>query len=383
MTDRSPAPTLPAGAWSFRPRSRLALRLSGLVTAAIIASTLAVRQLGGAADPQPEGWVLYLGVAVLGGLGVAAALDALVVRPLQQVVEQVRAASARGWTESIRPPRGAAELTELGAALEALRGSVIAQRRELEALNTELEHRVELRTRQLARAQEQLLRAARLAGLGELAAGVAHEVNNPTGVILSRVDYLLSVADDEGLDPDVIDDLQVIAHQARRVARVTGDLLRLGRDDDRQVGPVPLREVLALTCSLLAPQAREAGVSLALAGDAEPVARGDRGQLEQLAFNLARNALDACAEGGAVQLALRPDGFAVIDDGHGIPDALRARIFEPFVTTRPPGQGSGLGLAVAFGVVADHGGRIEVDSSPGRGATFTVTLPAFDASEAA
>lgn len=366
LRDKAPNTPLPMF------RSRLALRLSALLTLAIVASTLVVDLLTRSFRLEyQQGYIaLYVLLAGLGGFIFAAVLDRLIIWPLSGVVLQVRAASATGWREPIRST-GGAEIAELSEALEALRRSVHEQRQDLERLNAELEDRVAERTRQLTESHAQFLRAARMAGLGELAAGVAHEVNNPTGIILSRAGYLLSVADEEGLDPDVIEDLHVIEHQARRVAGITGALLQFGRKRALERGPVPLREVLELTAALLSPLARQRSITLSQ-GPGDPVVQGERAPIEQVAFNLVRNALDASPDGGTVRLELLPDGFAVQDEGPGVPEALRERVFEPFFTTKE--GGTGLGLSVAWGIVAEHGGSLSLAPSP-VGCRMEVHLP--------
>jgi two-component system, NtrC family, sensor kinase len=289
--------------------------------------------------------LLYVLGALLLGFLLAGALDWMMVRPIQTLARQVRAAAESGWSEPLALPREGDELGDLGQALEELRASTVTQREELEQ---------------------------RLATIGELAAGVAHEVNNPNGVVLSRVSYLLRVADDEGLDPDVIDDLQTIEHQAQRVSKVASALLDFVRPGPTGRQPVELAEVVELTVALLRPSAREAAVDLVLESGPEPRPQGRRDRLEQVAFNLVKNAIE-CG-GTAVTVRMRPDGFEVGDDGPGIDAARLPRVFEPFYTTKADQGGTGLGLAVSYGIVKDHGGDLQVQSSAS-GTTFTVRFP--------
>ena len=247
----------------------------------------------------------------------------------------------------------------------------------LNELNEELELRVVRRTQELQRAQSQLVHAAKMAGIGQLGAGVAHEVNNPNGIILSRAGYLLSVADEEGLDPDVIEDLEIIQSQSRRIADVTGNLLKFGRRGVGARAALDLSVIANLIAELLAPSAQRAGVELLI--EAEPGARayGCQGELEQVVFNLVKNAIDACAEGRSVTVSTAPGLLQVVDEGIGVPAEVLPRVFEPFYTTKPVGSGTGLGLSVSYGIVTDHGGTIDVASPgpSGRGTVFTVTLP--------
>jgi two-component system NtrC family sensor kinase len=354
-------------------RFRLALKLSALVALTIVTSWLVVDWIIRTRYQQDQILTFILATGA-GGIVFAAMLDVLVTRPVLRLVAQVRRATGRNWEKPIAV-QGQDEIAELGRSLEALRCSVVAQREELEGWNAQLEERVKERTRQLETARDQLVQSEKLAGLGQLAAGVAHEVNNPTGIILSRAGYLLSVADEEGLDPDVIDDLQVIEHQARRIASIVGDLLQFGRPTSSGRASVVLGEVLELTASVLRHTAERAGLTLAVEViDRAPVL-ADRDRLEQVAFNLLKNAIDATPRGGRV--TARADGgrLVVEDTGEGIDEDDLPRIFDPFFTTKEVGKGSGLGLAITYGIVSEHGGTITASSQKGEGTTMVVKLP--------
>jgi signal transduction histidine kinase len=292
----------------------------------------------------------------------------------------VRAAATTAWEEPLEI-RGGDEIAELGEALEALRGAVVAQRGELEALNADLEHRVEERTRQLAAAQHQLIQSEKMASLGQLAAGVAHEVNNPNGIVLTRAGYLLSVADEEGLDPDVIDDLQVIEDQARRVARIAGSLLQFARPGERQTAEVVLAEIVELTCQVLGHTAKRAQVALVVEISDRASIQGDRGRLEQVLFNLVKNAIQATPAGGCITVRAAGGHLEVEDTGVGIPEDEILKIFDPFFTTKEVGEGTGLGLSVTYGIVHEHGGTIRAESRLGRGTLMVVELPSTGAPE--
>ena len=329
-------------------RPRLALRVSAVVTLSIVASLLLVNYLVGLSADADDSQVLvllYLLGALVGGFLLAGALDRMMVRPITDLASQVRSAADEGWREPLDLPRQGDELGDLGRALEELRAATVSQREELQQ---------------------------RLDSVSTLAAGVAHEVNNPNGVVLSRVGYLLQIADEEGLDPDVIEDLQTIEHQARRVGSVASGLLEFVRPGPEDRGPVDLSEVLALAVALLKDRASQEGVVLELVARAAPRPIGRRDRLEQVAFNLVKNAVECGAT--RVIVRTRPDGFEVVDDGPGIDDDARARIFEPFFTTKSAQGGTGLGLAVSYGIVQDHGGILTVDSSPS-GTTFRVGFP--------
>ncbi len=318
--------------------------------------------------------------ALVGGLGLAWALDLLVTRPLGTVVRHVRTAAEEGWTRSTPIPAVEGEIAELARALEDLRVAVVEKEEALGLLNEELEDRVVQRTEELEEAQAQLVRAAKMAGVGQLGAGVAHEVNNPTGIILSRAGYLLSVADEEGLDPDVIDDLETIEDQARRIAEITGNLLKFGRRGSGARQQLDLGDVATLIRDLLARSAERAGVEIVLDIQGAAPAFGAHGELEQVVFNLVKNAIEATEPGGHVWLVARPGKVQVVDEGIGMEPREVDHVFEPFFTTKKVGSGTGLGLSVSYGIVTAHGGTIQARSPgpSGRGSVFTVDLPTED-----
>jgi two-component system NtrC family sensor kinase len=379
MTARDQAPAGPR-------KAGLALKLSALLVLLIIAEMLAVNSLIQRVEPMNETAILFLFVlfAFFTGLLFAAALDFLVTRPLLHMLHSVRELPARAYATPLLP-RGLDEPRELCEAIEAMRRTVLSQQEELRRWTAELEQRVDARTRELRLAQAQLVHAEKLASIGELAGGIAHEVNNPTGVILARASFLCSVADEENLDPEIIEDIEMIVHQAQRIKGVTGDLLSFARHSDRGQEGVDLVEVCHLVRKLLAHQARKAEVDVHGDLPARLVLHGSRNGLEQIVFNLLKNAIEATPPGGRVTLALRPgepgaskDGDLVLlvdDTGPGVPEEIRSRIFDPFFTTKPRGKGTGLGLSVVYGLVTEHGGTIAVEDAPEGGARFRVTLP--------
>lgn len=218
--------------------------------------------------------------------------------------------------------------------------------------------------------QEQLVQSEKLAGIGRLAAGVAHEINNPLGVILGYVRVLQKKA--EGT---LADDLKVIEDEAVRCQEIVEGLLDLSRPSKASGGPVNLREL----CDDVVARLREAGqfsdVKITL--DGSGIVEGQAPKLRQVVLNLIKNAGEAAGPGGAVRVQVSPDdgqvSVSVTDTGPGVPAESRARLFEPFFTTKP--SGTGLGLAVSQAIAQAHGGSIEVDAREAKGATFTLRLP--------
>jgi two-component system NtrC family sensor kinase len=231
---------------------------------------------------------------------------------------------------------------------------------------------------QLATAQEALLHAEKLASMGQLAAGIAHEVNNPLGVVLMYAHLLLEQCSEESrMRPD----LQLIAEQADRCKRIVAGLLNFARQNKLVVLEVDVRELVERAVKAVpAPP----GVAVRAEHEGDPLAELDRDQMAQVLANLVANAYDAMPSGGT--LTLRTSGDAarvrleVSDTGVGVPGEHLSKIFEPFFTTKPIGKGTGLGLAVVYGIVKMHRGDLAVASNadPAKGplgTTFTVTLP--------
>lgn len=222
--------------------------------------------------------------------------------------------------------------------------------------------------------------AEKLAALGTLAAGIAHEINNPIGVITSRVELMRLDADAHQLPKQVRDDLDVVHRQAGRVARITQGLLSFARKSPRERRSVDLNQIIDDTLVLLEHPLTRAGVRILTArAQGLPRITGDRNALQQVLVNLLTNARDAIAGAGTIEVRTHASAdqrqvqLSVRDTGRGIPPEALPRIFEPFFTTKA--DGTGLGLAISYGIVRDHHGAIEVDSRPDHGTTFTVTLP--------
>ena len=226
--------------------------------------------------------------------------------------------------------------------------------------------------------EQQILRSQKLAAVGLLAAGIAHEINNPLSGVVGYSTLLL----ERQLTPDVREKVEKISTSAERCRKIVEGVLLFSRQQEPGVRrKVDLEALLTRVLAIGEYQWRMHNVRI-LWEAREPVAvMGDADQLEQVVLNLLSNAVDAMPRGGSVRLALTKQSgggarLTVADEGHGIPEEIQARIFDPFFSTKEIGKGTGLGLAISYGIVQDHGGDIVVESAPGRGATFTVFLPA-------
>jgi signal transduction histidine kinase len=256
-----------------------------------------------------------------------------------------------------------------------LAGAINAMCEQLALALTQLEAEAQ---RRIA-AVEQMRHADRLSIVGQLASGVAHELGTPLNVVLAHA----RETSRDPYGPAAGSDAAAIVEQAERMAAIIRQLLDLSR---RHTPDKQLEDVGALvgkTFSVLAPVASRHGIELRIEPTAKPVtADVDAGQIQQVLANLVMNAIHSQPRGGRVSARVELSSDAaevrirIEDSGSGIPTEARDRIFEPFFTTKAPGEGTGLGLTVSYGIVNEHGGRIEVESVEGLGSTFTVCLPA-------
>jgi PAS domain S-box-containing protein len=225
-------------------------------------------------------------------------------------------------------------------------------------------------------AQEQLRRTERLAELGTLASGMAHEIGTPMNVIMGRAEHMMQRTTDERIKKG----LQVIVTQVERVTKIMNQLLSMARRRPSERRPADLRRIIDDCLEVLQERWRAHRIHVVKEYDhraAQAVVDSD--QMSQVLLNLLLNADHAMAEGGTLRLGLRSDGDHVIlsvsDTGHGIPQEILSKIFTPFFTTKEVGKGTGLGLTVVHGIIEEHGGTIDVESDVGKGTTFTITLP--------
>jgi PAS domain S-box-containing protein len=231
------------------------------------------------------------------------------------------------------------------------------------------------------RQREILQQRERLAALGTLAAGLAHEINNPIAVVSSRIELMLQDSDGPGLPPEVREDLLVLQRNVRRVGQLAQGLLAFARQAPQQRRPVSLNQVVEETLLLVERQMQRLGIEVRRVLDATlPAILGDMSALQQVTLNLLTNAKEAMAGPGTVTVetrrALDREGhveLVVADTGPGIPPEALSRIFDPFFTTKA--QGTGLGLSLSYGIVRAHGGTIRVVSEPGRGTAFILAFP--------
>jgi signal transduction histidine kinase len=338
------------------------------------------------ADPQAvrAGPVVRLVALYMGLLGLTLlllsylVLTRLVVGPIEKLS---RAASkvAEGARELAAPSAGGRELVDLGSSLATMTAKLRAEEEELRRKIDELRRT----TDELARAQDTVVRTERLASVGRLAAGLAHEIGNPIAAILSFQELLL---DSPNLDAEERDFLVRMKRETERVHRILRDLLDFARparggaaaQDANAAGSVS--EALEHVVQLLRPQKSLRDVELLTAVEGElPLVAMHPERIEQVLLNLAMNASDVVPKPGG-QIAIRAEAvegsvrIAVEDNGGGIDPSVKGRLFEPFVTTKEVGKGTGLGLAVCRGLIEAAGGSITVEEGAA-GARFVIILP--------
>ncbi len=254
------------------------------------------------------------------------------------------------------------------------------QNASLRELNATLEARVAARTVELLAAQAMLVRSERLRAIGQLAAGVAHEINNPLTNVAGFAQLLLRRAD---LQPAVREDVGLILEEAGRAADVVLELLQFARPGTADRSPVGLDELVRRTLGLQRASLTRAGVEVRVeVAENLPPVPADASQVQQVILNLIQNAIQAMeGQPGPRTLTIRIRterdwAMLVIEDtGPGVPEDHLPHLFEPFFTTKPVGQGTGLGLAVSYGIVRDHAGSLEAANVQAGGACFTMRLP--------
>jgi PAS domain S-box-containing protein len=244
--------------------------------------------------------------------------------------------------------------------------------------NNHLLHDLQQQMDKLKEAQAQLIQAAKLAAVGELAAGVAHELNNPLTSIMGFAELLLH---DTPADAPARHDLEVIAKQAARARDIVRNLLGFARQTKPQRVPASVNQVFQQTMDLVRQLIEKSRIDIVeeYASDIGLLTL-DSGQMKQVFLNLITNAAHAMPLGGTMRVRTACESgevaISISDTGEGIPPEIQEHIFEPFFTTKPVGQGTGLGLSVSLGIIQAHAGRITVESRAGQGSTFTVWLPA-------
>lgn len=300
----------------------------------------------------------------------------LITQPVNTLLDHTRALSRGDWRIIDNAP--ADELGELADAFNEMTGNLKKAREDKDRWAATLESKVEERTRQIKEMQSVLVRSEKLASLGELAAGIAHELNNPlTGIVL----HASIIEKNTDLQEDLKDDLSIITGEADRCARIVRNLLDFSRKREPKKRMNSINDTLDRALGLVEHLSTFHNITITREyADNLPDLLLDAGQMEQVFINMFVNASQAMEDGGTLTLWTGPDlsGDSIIvrikDTGSGIPEENLGKVFDPFFSTKGP-RGTGLGLSVSYGIVEGHGGTIEVYSKVGEGTTFTITLP--------
>lgn len=332
------------------------------------------------------------GLSILFALGVGVIASLLVRRLISVPLDDLGAGAKRlasGDLEHPIPVRSADELGQLAGSFNAMTAALKKSEQQLREWARTLEEKVEARTRELRIAQAETLRGEKLASVGLLAAGIAHELNNPlTGVL--TFSHLVREKMPEG-SPEA-EDMDLVIRETRRCASIIRRLLDFAREKAPEKKYVDLNQVIEDTVSIVDVQARVRDIEIRLDLDRElPKVWADGDLVKQVVMNMLVNSQQAIEGGGSITVQSRrckelrraePGGaavpmveLAITDTGCGIPEKDLRRIFDPFFTSKEVGKGTGLGLSVSHGIVAAHGGSIEVQSKVGEGSTFRVYLP--------
>jgi signal transduction histidine kinase len=352
---------------------------------AVSAGVLAVIAVGGPLAARRALDPIGLGlVAAAGGLAAALVGVRLLTRSVARPVERMLDAAERLGADDaalpiLSPPgdhdrgslgRAAVAFERTAAALEAQRASVADKIHELEEAN-----------RALAEARDSWVRSERLAAVGRLASGLAHEVGNPLGAITGYVEVARSRLP-AAADPELAGALERIGAAAARIDTTIRELLDFARPSAPALAAVELGPAVEAVLRLARVQRQFRGVEVEVVLAAElPAVRADEHRLSQVLLNLLLNAADATGPGGRIEVRAGPAPgrrsrvvLTVTDDGPGIPAELLDRIFEPFFSTKEPGRGAGLGLAVSRTLVESFGGELAAGNRPGGGAVLSLAL---------
>ena len=325
-------------------------------------------------------------------VGIGAAFVILFTRrfvatPIQDLIRGTKAVSAMELDQPIVSAHRSQEIDELVDSFNRMRERLKIAVAELNDMQQTLESKVDERTQQLKTAQRKLIQSDRLATLGQLAASVAHEINNPVSGVLNLsmlLERLMAKGEyPAGREAEFRKYLGLISAETARVGRIVSDLLAFSRRSKPQRAPADLNKLVRTTLGLADHKLKLISAEVVLdLQESLPLVECDSSQIQQVILNLVLNGAQAMQPRGGGQLTIRTRladqdsvDLCVQDTGEGVAPENLSKIFDPFFTTKAEGKGVGLGLAVLYGIVKAHEGEVEVTSQRDVGTTFTVTLP--------
>jgi two-component system NtrC family sensor kinase len=329
---------------------------------------------------------VFLGITLL-AMGLVSVVAMIVAhqisRPIRAMANAAKKIAGGDYSQKVEV-NSDDEIGFLANNFNNMVSELVGAHRELRDWGETLERKVEQRTAELKAMQAHLIQSEKLAGVGKLAAGVAHEINNPLTCVLTNSSLLLSDLPDD--DPRR-EDLQTIVDETLRCRKIVKGLLDFARQTKPQKQAISINKVAEDVLSLVKNQASFQNISVSTELDSTlPSVLADADQMRQVVLNIILNAADAMPQGGTLRVRSCPEPessrvmLKISDTGPGIPAEIQNRLFEPFFTTKK--TGTGLGLAIAYGIMERHKGELKLESSPGHGTTISVILPtdakAFD-----
>jgi two-component system NtrC family sensor kinase len=300
-----------------------------------------------------------------------------IIKPLQRMVVATQEIAKGDLDHKVRV-QSRDEIGDLAASFNQMTEKLKAANEELVEWGTTLEKKVKERTKELMEMQAHLIQSEKLAGLGKLAAGIAHEINNPLGGILIYSHLLL---EDTKKDTAQYENLKKIVKETTRCKNIVKGLLEFARPKEPEMSPTDVNDVVDRALSIFERQALFQNIRIQKELSDVPRLIADGAQLQQVFTNIIANAAEAMDGSGVLTIRTSMDcqtdciKVEFTDTGHGIREEDKSRLFEPFFTTKEVGKGTGLGLAISYGIVQKHQGSIKVESELGKGSTFTVILP--------
>ena len=273
---------------------------------------------------------------------------------------------------------------EIGALARSFNQMSLALREreeEVQKYTTELEQMVDERTKKLKESQSHLIQTEKLASMGKLSGFIAHEINTPIGIIVSRIECILMDATGRGYPESLIKDIEILKKHSQRISAITNNILAFSRKSSVEFSATDINKVIKDVLLFLEKQFSSQNVYFRkVLNNNIPAIEGNANQLRQVLFNVLNNAKDSMPEGGEIIIKTQHAGdrkikVLIIDSGVGIPEINLDKIFDPFFTTKEEGKGTGLGLSVVYGIIKDHNGEINIESKRGKGTTFEIQLP--------
>ncbi|KPK99942.1 MAG: hypothetical protein AMJ90_09170 [candidate division Zixibacteria bacterium SM23_73_2] len=309
-------------------------------------------------------------------LTISISINRNVTHPVRELVKGTKKIAEGDLSYSI-PTKTQDEIGQLASSFNQMTQDLKKADEKLLDWGKTLEQKVDLRTQELRSTQNQLFQSEKLASLGKLAAGVAHEINSPLTGILTYSSLLLKSKEDK--DPEK-EDLEVIVNETNRCKKIIKGLLEFARQTTPEKTLSDINEVIEKSIDLISHQASMQSVRIDKKIKPDlPEIMIDVGQIQQVFINLLLNAIESMPEGGTLTVSSaienRMVAVSFADTGIGIPEENLSRIFDPFFTTKDQGKGTGLGLSVSYGLIERHRGKLDVKSKKGKGTTFTVKLP--------